>query len=200
MNELNMAAIWDDIFGKENPYSEVPEPIDIVKDIVKFKKIGTVLDLGVGSGTNTLFLAEQGFNVVGVDISEVGIRLFRDSAKNIGIKVNGIVGDMAQFEFDRKYDVILSLGALNLITRDEADGLIQRIKVNTEDHGLNAIMVFRLLDPLEEAYFVFEQNELRNLYKDWKIISYKEYTTPIHEHENWPPHRHGNAVLLAQKT
>jgi len=198
-NKLSIAAYWNEVFRKESPYSELHEPSDIIKAIVRIKQAGAVLDLGVGNSEDTLYLATKGFDVAGVDISEVGISLFKESAKSLGVEVKGIVGDMARFKFDRKYDVILSLASLNLITRDEASDLIQRVMDNTEDYGLNVITVFTELDPLEGAFFLFEHDELRNLYSEWEIISYNEYTTPIHEHENWPPHRHTNAELLAQK-
>lgn len=176
------------------------EPSDIVKHIAKIKKPGTVLDLGVGYGRNALFLAKQGFSVVGIDTSEMAVGGFRDSAEKLGVEVKGIVGDMTQFEFDRYYDVVLSIAALNLIEREEANELIRKIKASTEDRGLNAISVFTELMPLEGVLFLYESNELRDLYEDWEIVRYEEHRTSIHKHENWPPHRHANASLLARKT
>jgi uncharacterized protein (DUF111 family) len=37
-------------------------------------RVGRVLDIGCGTGTNVLYLAEKGFDVSGVDISKVAIR------------------------------------------------------------------------------------------------------------------------------
>jgi 2-polyprenyl-3-methyl-5-hydroxy-6-metoxy-1,4-benzoquinol methylase len=37
-------------------------------------KAGRALDIGCGTGTNVLYLAEKGFDVCGVDISKVAIR------------------------------------------------------------------------------------------------------------------------------
>ncbi len=199
-SKFDITTQWDEIFRKESSYSELPEPMDIVKAIIKFKKTGMVLDLGAGNSGNALFLAKKGFNVVGVDISEAGIRLLEESANNLGVQVKGIVGDIAQFEFDRKYDVMLSLGVLNLLPKEEAMESIQKMKMNTENQGLDALLVFTEDVPLEDVFFLFKHNELKNLYNDWEIIEYREYLTPLHKGEREKvPHRHANAVLLARK-
>ena len=198
-NELNIAAQTDEYLKNITHFGE-EDPSDIVKGIVKLKKTGAVLDLGVGYGRNALFLARQGFSVVGVDTSELAISRFREFSKELGVDVIGIVGDMAQFEFDKKYDVILSIATLNLIKREKDDELIQKIKANTENGGLNAISTFTELVPSEGVSFLYKKNELKNIYKDWEIINYNEHRTSIRQHENWPPHRHTNANLLARKT
>ena len=198
-NELNIAAQSDEYLKNITHFGE-EDPSDIVKDIIKLKKTGTVLDLGVGYGRNALFLARQGFSVVGVDTSELAISRFREFAEGLGVEVRGIVEDMAKFKFDKKYDVILSIATLNLIKREEANELIQKIKVNTEDGGLNAISVFTELVPSEGISFLYKKNELKNIYRGWQIINYNEHRTSIHKHENWPPHRHTNANLLTRKT
>ena len=195
---LNSAAQSDKFLETITHFGE-EDPSDLVKDIVKLKKKGTILDLGVGYGRNALFLARQGFSVIGVDTSEMAISRFRKFAEELGVEVRGIVGNMAQFKFDKKYDVILSIATLNLIKRAEADELIQKIKENTENGGLNAISAFTELVPLEGISFLYKKNELKNIYRGWEIINYNEHRTSIHKHENWPPHKHTNANLLARK-
>jgi len=197
-NESDIAAQSDEYLKNINHFGE-EDPSDLVRDIVNLEKKGTVLDLGVGYGRNALFLAIQGFSVTGVDTSELAIKRFREFAKELGVKVRGIVGDMAEFKFDKQYDVIVSIATLNLIKREKADELIQKIKANTEDDGLNAISAFTELVPSEGISFLYKKNELVNIYKDWQIINYNEHRTTIHQHENWPPHRHTNANLLARK-
>ena len=179
--------------------AQLGDPSDIVKSVADLSKPGTVLDLGVGYGRNALFLARRGFSVVGVDISEAEIGQFEDYARKLGVEVRGTVGDIAQFRFDKKHDVVLSVAVLNLMKREEADELVRSIKANTEEGGLNAINVFTELVPREGVQFLYESNELRDLYKDWEIVTYREHQSSMHKHENWPPHRHTNADLLARK-
>ena len=113
-NKSNTTAPSDEFLKRIHHFGE-EDPSDLVKAIVKLKKKGTVLDLGVGYGRNALFLAMQGFSVTGVDTSELAIKRFREFSEELGVKVTGIVGDMAKFNFDEKYDVIVSIASLNLI-------------------------------------------------------------------------------------
>ena len=55
------------------------EPTQIVKSLLKYKKLGKVLDLGAGEGRNSIFLAEKGFDVTAIDISEIGINKLKNN-------------------------------------------------------------------------------------------------------------------------
>lgn len=52
------------------------EPSSPVKGILDYISSGEALVLGVGEGRNALFLAKNGFKVVGVDKSREGIKKF----------------------------------------------------------------------------------------------------------------------------
>ncbi len=45
-----------------------------------------ILDAGCGTGRDTMYLAQKGFHIVGIDQSEEGIRFARERAANKGIK------------------------------------------------------------------------------------------------------------------
>jgi 2-polyprenyl-3-methyl-5-hydroxy-6-metoxy-1,4-benzoquinol methylase len=42
--------------------------------VVRGRKPGKALDIGIGEGRNAIFLATQGWEVTGFDISDVGVR------------------------------------------------------------------------------------------------------------------------------
>ena len=88
-------------------------PSSAVKNILHLKSQGTVLDIGVGEGRNALFLAQNGFAVTGIDISEEGIKKFTQEAQKRGLHVHGIVADITTAELE-KYDVILAINLLQL--------------------------------------------------------------------------------------
>ena len=67
-------AIWTE----ENPPKELIELIETEK--IKSCK---VLDIGCGEGFYSIYLASKGFDVTGVDISEIATNKARENAKNI---------------------------------------------------------------------------------------------------------------------
>ncbi|MDE3087339.1 MAG: methyltransferase domain-containing protein, partial [Acidobacteriota bacterium] len=55
---------------------------------------GTAVDLGAGEGRNSLWLAEQGWDVVAVDASEVALRRLEAGARARGVAVRTVTGDV----------------------------------------------------------------------------------------------------------
>ena len=67
---------WDERHkSKEGPlYGQVPS--DVISYSLAYLKHGNVLDLGCGDGRNAIYLAQRGFNVIGVDSSKVALEKF----------------------------------------------------------------------------------------------------------------------------
>jgi tellurite methyltransferase len=87
------------------------EPAAILKNYIELaggqKK---ALDIAAGNGRNSLFLADQGFTVDAVDISDIGLRLFAGKHPNI----HPICADLDHFDIPaNSYDLIINIKFLN---------------------------------------------------------------------------------------
>jgi SAM-dependent methyltransferase len=70
-----------------------------------------ILDLGCGSGANTYFLTQEGFNVFATDISQVAIN--NTIRKLDGLKADIKRGTVSRIDFaDNSFDSVVSLGVL----------------------------------------------------------------------------------------
>ena len=162
-----------------------------------------VLDLGCGEGRNALFLAQRGFDVTAVDISEHGIVKLRSLASAGGWKIRAEVADMREYRFDREFDLAISHGCLHLIRRPEWQQVLQRIQKHTRVDGHNVIAVFtdRIAPPPDlEAFCVglFREGELFGHYAGWRITLQQSYT--IHdEHPGGIRHTHPIDKIVAIK-
>jgi SAM-dependent methyltransferase len=58
---------------------------------------GRAIDLGCGEGRNAIWLAEQGWQALGVDFSEVGVRKARELAAARGVSVDWLVVDLHDY-------------------------------------------------------------------------------------------------------
>lgn len=81
------------------------------------QKIGTtekrVLDVGVGTGFLSIMLAEIGYSVVGVDLSEEMIKRARKKMDARGLKVRLEVGDAEDLPFDdASFDAVVNRAVL----------------------------------------------------------------------------------------
>ena len=72
---------------------------------------GRALDLGCGTGTNAITLAQHGWSVIGVDFALAAIRRARRKAHTAGVAVDFYVGDVTRLEFVRQpMDLVLDIG------------------------------------------------------------------------------------------
>ena len=69
---------------------------------------GRALDIAMGEGRNAIFTASLGYEVTGVDISDVGVKnsLLWAGQKNVNLKA--VTADLDEYEFGKdQYDLIL---------------------------------------------------------------------------------------------
>ncbi|MFI5287186.1 MAG: class I SAM-dependent methyltransferase [Candidatus Dormibacteria bacterium] len=89
-----------------------------------------VLDLGCGLGTEAAFLADRGFDVCGIDLSEVAVD--RAAAAHPGLR--WVVGDVRTLPFsDGSFDVLIDRGMFHYLA--------------PEDRGTYALEAKRVLTP-----------------------------------------------------
>jgi SAM-dependent methyltransferase len=85
-------------------------PSSIVKQFFSLAGGKKALDIATGNGRNALFLANQGFAVDAVDISDAGLNLFAGKHEN----VRPICADLDNFDIaPEQYDLILNIKYLN---------------------------------------------------------------------------------------
>lgn len=84
------------------------KPNAFLMESVQGRKPGRALDVGMGQGRNSLYLASLGWDVTGIDLSDEGIRLARAEAQRRGLKLAAIVGDFGAYDFGREqWDLIV---------------------------------------------------------------------------------------------
>ena len=79
---------------------------------------GRALDLGCGTGTNSIYLAQHGFTVVGVDFSAKAIATARAKVKRANVTVEIHVADVTRLDSLRvrePFDFILDIGCLHAL-------------------------------------------------------------------------------------
>lgn len=88
------AADWDARYRSGRQWSVEPNRF-LVEQLTDWPlPIGRAIDLGCGEGRNALWLADQGWEVVGVDISSVAIERGRELAASQSLDVDLRVGDV----------------------------------------------------------------------------------------------------------
>lgn len=181
------------------------KPLKVVEDILQFKQKGTVIDLGAGEGRNALFLAQQGFDVIAIDNSLVGIDKIKHQAEIEGINIDVQTNDITQYEFSENPDLFLAILILHLLSRTDAERIISSMQEHTNIGGLNIIKAFTQNgdfykdDNQKERFYLYE-GELEERYKDWEILkSVKTTGKSVVKDENGNPYINQSVEFIARK-
>lgn len=97
---------WNEKY--DDPEFELPEdPIPELERRIETLPDGRALDVATGTGRNALYLAEQGYDVDAVDVSDEALGLARKRATERNVDVDWIRADLEEFELESgAYDVI----------------------------------------------------------------------------------------------
>jgi SAM-dependent methyltransferase len=81
---------------------------------------GRALDLGCGTGTNVIFLAQHGWDAVGIDFVDHAIRRARKKAAKSGVTAHFFAGDVTRLEtipgLTGSFDLIVDIGCLHSLS------------------------------------------------------------------------------------
>ena len=91
------------------PSAFLQENLDLVLTQIHGRR---ALDIACGEGRNSIFLAKQGFQVTGLDISEQGLAKARRRTRKEGVSIAFHRVDLEGYTFTPSFDLILNINFL----------------------------------------------------------------------------------------
>jgi len=192
------------------------------KYILKYLPIiprGYVLDLGFGKGHNSVFLAENGFEVEAFDRDGKAVSTLQGIAQERGLAIRAIKNELTTLTIlSKRYSLAIASWVLMYIRRGEREGLVKMAVRGLVPGGYIYLAVFSTSDPgyelcqkrkLEEieerTYFIpkrkmpvhfFLPEEVKAMVKGLDIIAFTEGVESDVTHEECP--QHGVIEVLAR--
>ena len=113
------AYVYDE-YMDNIPYDEWEEYlVELLKEN-GIDKDNTVIDLGCGTGTVTRMLDKEGYNCIGIDLSEDMLSIASDKTYDSGQQIIYSCQDMRDFEVPYETDAFISIGdSMNYITAND---------------------------------------------------------------------------------
>ena len=106
---MDVSSEWNRRYGKPG-YTYGTEPNGFLRSAVDSIPRGRILSLGEGEGRNAVFLAEQGYDVLSVDASSVGLAKARSLANARGVHISTEVHDISDYPITPlSWDGIISI-------------------------------------------------------------------------------------------
>jgi len=165
------AVKWNGRYQCDGLYRQQGHPSYMLQKFVHLLPLdGVVLDAAAGVGVNTLFLAQQRMSVVALDISEVGLRLLRQQAAELGVRVDTAVFDLTHPYFPPNcVDAILNF---RFLERSAFAAYRQALRPG----GLLFFETFVYMGEEEKPGYFLESGELNQAFADFELIHSAEMT------------------------
>jgi SAM-dependent methyltransferase len=181
---------WDEKYAKEGDPSVVPS-LFLAQQINSLSR-GKALDLAMGSGRNSIFLAMHGYKVEAIDYSSVAVNKLQSFVKEQSLPITVKQADLTTFQIpDNAYDLIINF---NYLERS----LIPQIKKGLNLGGMLLFETYTIEQPRygrpRNPDYLLKPNELLRSFSDLHIIFYHERI----DHSTEEPQ--AIASLLAQKS
>jgi len=181
MTTLEQKEAWDELYRSQfRPWRGITS----LDTPFPFKEGDKIVDIGCGNGKTSLALIEAGYNVIGIDISEVAVdacdRLYKE-------KMRAIVASITEMPFhDGMEDGAVMIHILEHIEADEIQDAIKEVFRIIRPGGLVFVRVFHKDDMRADCgerinentvmrgngikYHYFSETELRFLFSAFSEI------------------------------
>jgi 2-polyprenyl-3-methyl-5-hydroxy-6-metoxy-1,4-benzoquinol methylase len=176
---------WEEFFRHEaDHYDEEPftqatqSEVEFLVQEFALPKGASILDMGCGTGRHSVALAQNGFAVTGVDLSEHMLEKARTRAAAANMDVTFLQCDATTFASDPVFDAAIGLceGAMGLLGQGD-DPIDRDLAVLSNIHGalksggrlvINALNVFRVArmvgqNPEADTFDVMSQTTLNTM-------------------------------------
>lgn len=173
-NKKPAAQVWEERYGKEG-YLYGKEPVVCLKTFVDVLKPGKAIDIAMGEGRNSVFLASKGFQVEGIDCSAKAVEKAKKLATEKGVSFEAKTQNLDFFLMPlMKYDTILmtyyrpQARFFSEIRRGLVAGGTFLLEAYTVEHYKASP------NPNLDFEDCFKPNEVLNHLKDFHVLYYKE--------------------------
>jgi 2-polyprenyl-3-methyl-5-hydroxy-6-metoxy-1,4-benzoquinol methylase len=169
------SRMWNEVYSRPVPLVN-PFPNRFLARSIEGLRAGRALDIGMGQGRNSVYLAAAGWDVTGVDISEKGVELALKAAEARQVKINAVVSDFAKFDTGKEqWDLIAEMYMHGMVIMHKA-----RVVESLRPGGRLIVEGFHKdgkLKGLTGTDLGFDANELVAAFADSLKITYYEVVT-----------------------
>jgi len=162
------------------------EPTLFLAEICTKRAPGTALDIGCGSGTDSVYLAQQGWDVTSLDFVPKALEFVEERARNCGVSVTPVEADITTWEPPRRYDLVLDHGLLHNMDPVRHPAYRERVMSAIADEGEFVLLHWHPLFPGQQNGQVGPRRVDRAVLKDFFAPELQERFFAAEEFEDLP--------------
>ena len=192
--KTNTVRHWDRAYRlplSEIPW-EIPEPPTVLTSFLDSGLVppGKALDVACGSGNYSIFLAQRGFDVSGVDVSKNALALAREKIKNAGLekKVRLVQADCRELAVafkGEKFGLILDWSLLHHVAPEDVEAYAGQFSELLAPGGVLLLTCFSEKDApqagqtsatgkMGNVMYYRTRAQIESAYRPLKVLEYRE--------------------------
>lgn len=159
---------WDEVYKKEETPWDTGSPSS---ELIKVLDSGVIapcraLDLGCGTGTNAIYLAQKGFDVTAVDISEVAVKKARVKAKAANVKATFMRAKLpsARILSGEIFDFIFDRGFFHFFDSKDRPHIVDMLARLTRKGSIYLLLCGNAREPREDGPPTLTEEEIRETF------------------------------------
>ncbi len=147
-SEKQLNEVYSRMVMSQQPWTKgTINEVDFIISNLHNKEIKSILDVGCGHGRHAIELSKKGYEiVVGVDFSEMNVKIANKNALDNHLTTSFICGDARKLKLGNKYDLVLCLYDVVGSFKDNEDNLriLKTVKTHLNSGGIAVISVMNM--------------------------------------------------------
>jgi SAM-dependent methyltransferase len=172
-------ADWDDRYRDGNVPWDTGRPSAELQQVLSRHSIAPcrALEIGCGTGSNAVWLAQQGFEVTGIDVAPLAVEQAEQRTQAAGVKANFQVADVLQLpDLQGPFAFFFDRGCYHAVRRGAADEYAVAIAKQLVSGGRGLILAGNAREPHEPGPPVVTEDQIRNeLGVAFRILDLQEF-------------------------
>jgi SAM-dependent methyltransferase len=174
---------WDRIYHRYPPESlpwELGKPRQVLVELVDSGKIKPckTLDLCCGAGTNPIYLAEEGFDVTALDVSDEAVRYARDKAREANISIDLLVGSFLNLPFQgQEFGFAFDFGCFHHVEAEKRITFIEGVHGVLKPKSTFFMVCFSYRNG--PAWNHFRKEQIEKLFRDYFDIKWIRHVSSL---------------------
>jgi SAM-dependent methyltransferase len=140
---------------------------------------GRALDLGCGTGTDSIYLAQHGWDVTGIDMVPEALTIARRNATAKGVCPDFVQGDVTKLDpvVAGSFELLLDFGCFHTLPADQRPIYVDSVSAVTAPGATLLLYGFARPPRLAPMQAGISLGEVRERFsRDWEIVSAEQTT------------------------
>jgi len=164
---------FESVYKGEPPWDIGRPQKEYIQLVQRGEIVGSILDVGCGTGENVLYMAAQGHKVWGIDFVPSALQKAQEKAAQRHLTATFLVLNALELHtLGRTFDTVIDSGLFHVLSDEERHLFVHNLKCVIRCGGTYFMLCFSELEPGDYGPRRVTQAEIKDSFRDGWSINY----------------------------